>query len=350
MPIHPTIRNNPLPDTSRFGWRPRAVQTLLVCALFAGNTSDADQPAAEDTTARLNRLEQLTAGIDADRARLAAELAAVVARLAALEPLAAASQPVPPGVDATQRPPDDPSAGAPPAGNRVPAGQPAIGDQDGSPATAQATEQRLNLLIEQFAIAQQLRQEAVAQLAGARTQLGELRARQTQAQLELQEAQARADKAERRYTALEEAQDRVMTERERLGSELEATQARLAESLKQSVALDARLAVTEARVVQLENEANVRTVGTNDAPARSGSPTPAPAAETPARDIAAPGGDATPDAQAPAVYVVRAADTLSKISAKVYGDPADWPRIFEANRAALGTPDQLAPGMSLVIP
>jgi nucleoid-associated protein YgaU len=52
----------------------------------------------------------------------------------------------------------------------------------------------------------------------------------------------------------------------------------------------------------------------------------------------------------PVIYRVRADDTLSSISAKVYGNPNDWGRIFEANRDLLRTPDDLALGMSLVIP
>jgi nucleoid-associated protein YgaU len=50
------------------------------------------------------------------------------------------------------------------------------------------------------------------------------------------------------------------------------------------------------------------------------------------------------------VYRVRADDTLSAISARVYGDPAAWERIYEANRDRLDTPDALAPGMELTIP
>jgi nucleoid-associated protein YgaU len=52
----------------------------------------------------------------------------------------------------------------------------------------------------------------------------------------------------------------------------------------------------------------------------------------------------------PAVYMVRSDDTLSRISAKVYGDASVWRRIYEANRDVLATPDELAPGMTLVIP
>jgi nucleoid-associated protein YgaU len=52
----------------------------------------------------------------------------------------------------------------------------------------------------------------------------------------------------------------------------------------------------------------------------------------------------------PAVYLVRSDDTLSRISVKVYGDASAWRRIYDANRDVLATPDELAPGMTLVIP
>ncbi len=50
------------------------------------------------------------------------------------------------------------------------------------------------------------------------------------------------------------------------------------------------------------------------------------------------------------VYQVRADDTLSRISAVVYGNASAWPRIFEANRDQLATPDDLVLGMRLIIP
>ncbi|KAA6184649.1 LysM peptidoglycan-binding domain-containing protein [Thiohalocapsa marina] len=52
----------------------------------------------------------------------------------------------------------------------------------------------------------------------------------------------------------------------------------------------------------------------------------------------------------PVIYEVLADDTLSRISAKVYGDANAWRRIFEANRDLLDSPDDLSLGMKLVIP
>jgi len=49
-------------------------------------------------------------------------------------------------------------------------------------------------------------------------------------------------------------------------------------------------------------------------------------------------------------YTVVAGDTLSKIAQKFYGDPSQWPRIFEANRDQLSNPNLIFPGQVLRIP
>jgi nucleoid-associated protein YgaU len=47
---------------------------------------------------------------------------------------------------------------------------------------------------------------------------------------------------------------------------------------------------------------------------------------------------------------VVAGDTLSSIAQQVYGNPALWPRIFEANRDQIFDPDVIFPGQTLRIP
>ncbi|TVQ85571.1 MAG: LysM peptidoglycan-binding domain-containing protein [Chromatiaceae bacterium] len=233
-------------------------------------------------------------------------------------------------------------------------------------------ERRLQLLIEQFAAAQQLREQAVAQASAARGQVAELNARLQQQQLELQEARLRADKAERLHAGLEEAHARAQTQTERLSAELATARERQAEALKQAVALDARLATATARVAQLEAKAGARL-----AQNASGGPDPDRPTADPAPDLApdaarsppqlttleaatppaADNGDrsagtglAPSPGASPVIYVVRPGDSLSRISAQVYGDASAWPRIFAANRDVLPAPDRLSPGMSLVIP
>lgn len=49
-------------------------------------------------------------------------------------------------------------------------------------------------------------------------------------------------------------------------------------------------------------------------------------------------------------YRVQSGDTLTRIAAKIYGDPNQWTKIFEANRDTLGKPENVRPGQVLVIP
>lgn len=50
------------------------------------------------------------------------------------------------------------------------------------------------------------------------------------------------------------------------------------------------------------------------------------------------------------IYVVRAGETLSDIAQHIYGDPAKFKTIFEANRNILDDPDTVFPDMKLAIP
>src|SRR4029079_2281413 len=49
-------------------------------------------------------------------------------------------------------------------------------------------------------------------------------------------------------------------------------------------------------------------------------------------------------------YVVRPADTLRSIAARVYGDEARWADLFRANRRAIRNPDALDVGTTLTVP
>lgn len=50
------------------------------------------------------------------------------------------------------------------------------------------------------------------------------------------------------------------------------------------------------------------------------------------------------------LYRVRANDSLALIGSRFYGNSGQWRTLFEANRHVLADPDQLTPGMTLVIP
>ena len=56
------------------------------------------------------------------------------------------------------------------------------------------------------------------------------------------------------------------------------------------------------------------------------------------------------DSAMPSSYTVKKGDTLWKISQSVYGNGKDWKKIYDANSAAIGDPDNLKAGQTLVIP
>jgi LysM repeat protein len=49
-------------------------------------------------------------------------------------------------------------------------------------------------------------------------------------------------------------------------------------------------------------------------------------------------------------YTVRQGDTLSSIARRFYGNAADWPRIWDANRPVVPNPNVIRAGMVLTIP
>jgi phage tail protein X len=159
----------------------------------------------------------------------------------------------------------------------------------------EVSERRLSLLIDQFGEAHRLRLAALADAAAARDEIAALTARLQQHQQAVTEATFRAEKAEKLNAALEQEQARLLTENERLTRELAAAR---------------------------EN-------GTQSSSHRH---------------------SARPPGLREARYRVRANDTLSRISHRVYGDAQAWGRIYRANRAVVKDPNDLAPGLDLVIP
>ena len=78
-------------------------------------------------------------------------------------------------------------------------------------------------------------------------------------------------------------------------------------------------------------------------PSASASPSPPPAS-APTAAAGAPG-------EAASEYIVRPGDTLRTIAEQEYGDATAWPRIYQANRDAIGPdPDALKAGTRLELP
>ena len=80
---------------------------------------------------------------------------------------------------------------------------------------------------------------------------------------------------------------------------------------------------------------------TDEAPAK-----PAEQAETQAEAPVAPKASEPKGDR----YTVQSGDTLFKIAEDAYGDGNDYPKIFEANRDLLDSPDHIRPGQELRIP
>jgi hypothetical protein len=80
-------------------------------------------------------------------------------------------------------------------------------------------------------------------------------------------------------------------------------------------------------------------IATSASPSPSGAPRPTASPVAPA------------SAEATDAYTVEPGDTLRSIAQQVYGDAAQWPRIYEANRESIGPdPDTLSAGTRLRIP
>lgn len=77
---------------------------------------------------------------------------------------------------------------------------------------------------------------------------------------------------------------------------------------------------------------------------------PEPIATTEDAGSGVSAGDQAQPASTTQTYTVRSGDTLSGIAATFLGSTQRYGEIFEANRHLLNSPDDLRPGMQLVIP
>jgi nucleoid-associated protein YgaU len=77
---------------------------------------------------------------------------------------------------------------------------------------------------------------------------------------------------------------------------------------------------------------------------QSGGSSTAPAAGSADRDVE------LPTSAERRTYTVKSGDTLSEIAQREYGNAADWPRIYEANKGEIKDPDVIYPGQTFIIP
>ncbi len=112
----------------------------------------------------------------------------------------------------------------------------------------------------------------------------------------------------------------------------------------ESTALKQRIVELQQGMAEQESELLKYSQALNQARSRAGQPAVvAPIVIQPQQRTAA-----EPSGQR--IYTVQAGDTLSRISAKVYGETGRWSEIFEANRDQLPSPNALQVGQVLRIP
>jgi len=98
-------------------------------------------------------------------------------------------------------------------------------------------------------------------------------------------------------------------------------------------------ALTKAPVV----EAKIKPVATEEKPKLA-------AKQVPATNDKAPASAPMPKSSGSQQYVVKAGDTLARLSEQFYSSPNKWEKIFEANKDILKNPNYIYIGMKLMIP
>ena len=133
--------------------------------------------------------------------------------------------------------------------------------------------------------------------------------------------------------------------RDRVDQDLSSTSGNRGYLMGQAPEATERKATRTTRVVEIElgfqNKTNAKCPGT----------TPLVATDSgdsfSAQDTSIPAEEATGNFEK---YTVGKNDTLQKISKKFYGTTKKWPKIFQANKDTLKTPDKLYVGQVLNIP
>ena len=119
------------------------------------------------------------------------------------------------------------------------------------------------------------------------------------------------------------------------------------------VIADGVATVTGLAVNRAEASKIVMAVGNNDGIQKVDNQMRVPLASIQPATPAAPApteGDDHADEDAVVFYPVAKGDTLSAIAKRLYGDANLYPRIFEANKPMLTSPDKIYPGQVLRVP
>lgn len=170
---------------------------------------------------------------------------------------------------------------------------------------------------------------------------------------EANDAVKSAQLAAEQQHAAEQARDAALAEVERLTAERDAAKQAEAAALTAKAAMQNELYAAQIRIDNLSRALSARSgvpyvAQTALAPTPVATETPAPAAlEAPKPAAPAEVATATPSVR---THTVAEGESLSLISFKYYQSPNKWDKIVAANRGKLKNPDQLRPGMVLVIP
>lgn len=169
----------------------------------------------------------------------------------------------------------------------------------------------------------------------------------------LEAAKVAATAVEKQHEA-EQARDTALAEAARTAAERDAAKQAEAAALAAKAAMQNELYAAQIRIENLARALAARS-GISAPVATGLAPTPVAIEETDAPPAAAARAETTaaPTAPAPAslrTHTVAEGENLSVISFKYYQSPNRWDKIVAANRAKLKNPDQLRPGMVLLIP
>ncbi len=74
------------------------------------------------------------------------------------------------------------------------------------------------------------------------------------------------------------------------------------------------------------------------------------ASNTPRQQPTQQSGAASGQRQQQREYVIKPGDSLSKIAKQVYGNAAEWQKIYQANRNTIKDPDLIHPGQKIILP
>jgi nucleoid-associated protein YgaU len=173
------------------------------------------------------------------------------------------------------------------------------------------------------------------------------------------DTEAKLASALRSYTLVQNENDQLRAEGEKVAAEKAAIEAQLAATkgavpiAAQANALREQLRQTQAQAAALAGEnSHLRMQLALSGPAAAPSAAPTRPGSVPAAAGSAPSTDQTnaPAAPAPRTHTIVAGDTLAKISRQYYGTADRWPDILAANRDILHDEKSLVIGRVIRIP